>query len=94
MNRREFLKKLSASGIVLSSPAFMPAQANNGLQEQDHFWLTVGAGGGWDTSMFCDPKYNSDVNRVTKAPLKPKNGGPMRLSRSSDLFPLEITENR
>ena len=98
MNRRELLKLLGAAGMTAGLPAMMPTRAYGAPPE--HFWVMVNAAGGWDPTIFCDPKDNSprgdgrgpvtNVNFNETPPLRPSNGGPMRLNA----FNREMNEAR
>ena len=52
MHRRKLLKYLAGSGLALTVPLKGVAQS----AAVDRFWITVNAGGGWDPTLFIDPK--------------------------------------
>ena len=57
MNRRQFIKMLSATGLSLTLP-LNPLLAQG--VRPDRFWVTVNAGGGWDPTSFIDPKGDAE----------------------------------
>jgi Protein of unknown function (DUF1501) len=59
-NRRHFLQALGAmgAGSVLGMPHITFGQSLPGRP----FWINVQAGGGWDQTLFCDPKPNLRPN--------------------------------
>lgn len=89
MNRRDFLKRLGLSGLVVGSPTFLPTQAlamgAKAEAEPEHFWITISANGGWDTTLFCDPKdASTGLTHVDRPPLKPSGfDSPIRLNAFS-----------
>ncbi len=72
--RREFLKLLSASGLMVSAPlASFKAAAQ---ATPDRFWVFFSAAGGWDVTSLMDPKGNIDetgkgeVNRYNRSDIR------------------------
>ncbi len=66
MDRRDFLKLAASSGLSLVSP-LTPRE----VKAQEHgyegpFFLHFNAQGGWDTTVFCDPKGINGINRWYK----------------------------
>jgi len=59
MNRRDFIQLLSAAGITMVSPL---ASRKAFAADPNHLVVTVMASGGWDATMFCDPKGNTPVS--------------------------------
>jgi hypothetical protein len=55
-NRRQFLKALSLSGAALAHPSFVFAANTSPFTGK--LVITVQAQGGWDVTLFCDPKEN------------------------------------
>ena len=86
MNRRDLLKLLGAAGLTAGLPILPTNRAVAAPPE--HFWITVNANGGWDPTIFCDPKTNQGGLRgaVTNispdmAPLEAEGGSAMKLCR-------------
>ena len=54
LTRRDLLRASALGGLVLAAPraAFRSGSATWG----GPFWVTVHAEGGWDPTLFCDPK--------------------------------------
>lgn len=80
MKRRDFLQLLAATGMTASLP-FSIRQAH--AAAPDHFFICVGANGGWDPTSMMDPKglnqayadrasgnYDGSVNKVDLDPTK------------------------
>lgn len=62
MKRRDFLKAFATAGLVAGNP-FAFQKALGALDPyRGHFFVTVNADGGWDTSSFCDPVANTRIN--------------------------------
>ena len=74
MKRREFLQLLAATGMTASLPFSI---RNAHAAEPDHYFICVGANGGWDPTSMMDPKglnqaypdratgsYDGSVNKV------------------------------
>lgn len=65
MKRRDFLQLAAAGGVsVLAARGIGRARAAPARYEGP-FWITVHAGGGWDPTVFCDPKGGVAGNRDT-----------------------------
>ncbi len=64
MNRRDFIQLLSAAGITMVSPL---ASRKAFAADPNHLVVTVMASGGWDATMFCDPKGNKPVGEDSLA---------------------------
>lgn len=62
MNRRGFLKWVSATGMTLVLPRVSGAADTDSLWDTPRFWVTVHAGGGWDPTALCDPKGRKNEN--------------------------------
>jgi hypothetical protein len=58
MNRRDFIHLLNAAGITMISPL---ASRKAFAAEPNQLVVTVMASGGWDATMFCDPKGNKTI---------------------------------
>jgi hypothetical protein len=58
MDRRNFLKLMGLTGLAVAAPATLWTRKS--LAEGEKFggpyWVTIHAGGGWDPTLFCDPK--------------------------------------
>lgn len=74
MKRREFLQLLAASGMAASLPFSI---RNAHAAQPDHFFICVGANGGWDPTSLVDPKGTAEVygdrgavNRIDVDPAK------------------------
>lgn len=57
MERREFIKVSSMAAVLLCTPSLLSAKLTSAP-----LFIQVHAGGGWDPTMFCDPK--PDLNRL------------------------------
>lgn len=95
MNRREFLQRIGAASVMGGMPLVChPAQAST----VDHYWIMMSATGGWDPTIFCDPKGShrrrdgngpvTHVNLERHRPLK-KQGGNIVLAPFSRQLPTE-----
>ncbi len=74
MKRRDFIQLLSASSMMCAAPIGLSrAQA---AERPDHFFVTVYANGGWDTTSFCDPKGNAN---------RSDGNGPVNTYKTSDI---------
>lgn len=62
MNRRDFLKAMSAMGLVGGFAGFQQVTYAGSLHT-GKVLLTLHLGGGWDHSSFSDPRENSAINR-------------------------------
>lgn len=62
MQRRNFLHAAAAAGLSLVLAPPRRARAANAKYEGP-FWITVHAGGGWDPTVFCDPKGGTANDR-------------------------------
>lgn len=59
MNRREFMKTVSASGMVLVSPVTLTGRAQAAdLTPVGQYFVFAHLGGGWEPTTFCNPKGN------------------------------------
>jgi hypothetical protein len=56
MDRRDFLKLCSGVGIGVASTGLTFAGTRQAWGEKPIMYVMVYAGGGWDTTMLCDPK--------------------------------------
>ncbi|NUN15372.1 MAG: DUF1501 domain-containing protein [Myxococcales bacterium] len=56
MNRRSFLKWMSATGMTLALPRRVGAAPSTGPWDTPRLWVMVHAAGGWDPTALCDPK--------------------------------------
>ena len=56
MKRRDFMQLMAATGLTLVNPI---ASRSAFAADPDNFVVTVMASGGWDATMFCDPKGNT-----------------------------------
>jgi hypothetical protein len=67
MDRRNFLKLMGLSGLAVAAPASL--WTSKSLAEGEKFngpyWVTIHASGGWDPTLFCDPKGGTDGDRQT-----------------------------
>ncbi|WP_430460206.1 DUF1501 domain-containing protein [Thalassolituus sp. LLYu03] len=63
-SRRDFLKLLSAAGLVAGLPAPLRsfAAGSSFTPYTGSFFVSIEASGGWDVTSFCDPKANSSIN--------------------------------
>ena len=57
MNRREFTKLLTLTGLGAISPWSVSSRAQTSGYDGP-FFITIAATGGWDVTSFCDPKEN------------------------------------
>ena len=66
MDRRDFLKIASASGLACVLPSGLRltrAQAQpSGFGYDGTYWIFLHAGGGWDPTSLCDPKGRANEN--------------------------------
>lgn len=63
MKRRDFLQLAAAGGVsVLAAKGIGRARAASSRYDGP-FWITVHANGGWDPTLFCDPKGGVAGNR-------------------------------
>lgn len=65
MNRRRFLQLGGLAGLALMAPVVTnvkKSHADEGLHGGP-YWITIHAGGGWDPTMFCDPKGGDAESR-------------------------------
>ncbi len=60
MDRRDFLKLAAFSGMSVLTPNLLADQNGGALYTEGLFFINVFAGGGWDVTMFCDPKGHID----------------------------------
>ncbi|MEJ2042532.1 MAG: DUF1501 domain-containing protein [Reinekea sp.] len=59
MNRREFLKNVGASGMVLVAPTTLSSKASAAeLAPVGKYFVYAHLGGGWEPTTFCNPKGN------------------------------------
>lgn len=65
MRRRDFLKLTAAGGAVALAPRTIRRAKASSLRYEGPFWITVHANGGWDPTLFCDPKGGVSGNRDT-----------------------------
>src|SRR5436305_1632674 len=82
MNRRRFIQVAGLAGLTVLAPSFGSKKASAGSSKFDGpYWIMINAGGGWDPTLFCDPKggsidqaYTPDqkgkVGDIEYAPLK------------------------
>lgn len=61
MNRRELLKLLGASGLVIANPLALTSSSASAACAESELWLTVAARGGWDPASLFDPKGEVDI---------------------------------
>ena len=54
MDRRKFIQTMSGAGLGLSLPMFTRTHAQTTSPQR--FWVSVNASGGWDPTLFIDPK--------------------------------------
>ena len=98
MKRREMLKLFGAAGLSVGTPCLNISSAQ--AAPPDHFWVMVNANGGWDPTIFCDPKDDrprddqrgpvTNVNFNESPPLRPASGGPIRFNA----FNPDLDQNR
>ena len=60
MDRRQFMKALGLGAGSLTAPHFGWGQP---ADYQGPFFVHIIAGGGWDTTLLCDPKGDSALPR-------------------------------
>lgn len=65
MKRRDFLKLAAAGGAAALMPASIRRARAASARYDGPFWITVHANGGWDPTLFCDPKGGEAGNRDT-----------------------------
>jgi len=83
MNRRDFLKRATALGLVLHASIKSAWSANHAANNR--FFIMVDANGGWDPTSLCDPKGNTaradgrglinryftnDIGTIANSPIK------------------------
>lgn len=62
MKRRELIKLLSASGVLLANPFGLSAPVAAAECHADHsLWVTIAAKGAWDPASLFDPKGDVDI---------------------------------
>ena len=54
MDRRKFIQTMTSAGLGLSMPLFTQTHALTSSPQR--FWVSVNASGGWDPTIFIDPK--------------------------------------
>lgn len=65
MKRRDFLKMAAAGSALALAPRTIRRARAQSLRYEGPFWITVHANGGWDPTVFCDPKGGVAGNRDT-----------------------------
>ena len=65
MDRRNFLKLVGLTGLAVTAPASLWTRASRADGEKfgGPYWITLHAGGGWDPTVFCDPKGGQKDNK-------------------------------
>lgn len=65
MNRRNFLQLAAMSGLAVVAPPMVRRARASTVTWGGPFWITVHAAGGWDPTVFCDPKGGVAGNKET-----------------------------
>jgi hypothetical protein len=64
MQRRNFLKLVSAAGICTAAPTLVTTTLADGHTYGGPYWVFVTASGGWDPRFMFDPTLNGIQNRI------------------------------
>lgn len=56
MNRRDIVKLLSLAGLAAICPVGISSVSADEPKYKGPFWIMLNASGGWDPTIFCDPK--------------------------------------
>ena len=67
MNRRHFMKAAGLAGFSVFTPTWGRGEEATEFEGyKGPYWLTINLIGGWDTTMFCDPKGREESVRDNK----------------------------
>ncbi len=77
MHRRDFMKLAAAAGLTVMPPR--QAARAGGEMAPGPYWMTINLRGGWDTTLFCDPRGADHA--VEGAPLD-QNDEPIGVNRA------------
>lgn len=65
MDRRRFLQIAGIAGLSVMAPVGLKDGNAASEKYEGPFWIMINAGGGWDPTMFCDPKGGKKDDRRT-----------------------------
>ena len=75
MRRRDFFKLTSTAGLAVLTPWGHQAMAAAEMRGfPGPYWITINLRGGWDTTMFCEPRGRDHVVDGARALGMPTNG--------------------
>lgn len=63
MDRRRFLQIAGLAGLSIVAPLGISRVRAESSKYDGPYWIMVNAGGGWDPTMFCDPKGGKQGDR-------------------------------
>lgn len=64
MQRRNFLKLVSAAGLCAAAPSIVTTSRADGHTYAGPYWVFITASGGWDPRFMFDPTLNPEQNRL------------------------------
>lgn len=65
MDRRRFLQVAGVAGLSVMAPVGLRDSHAGSNKYEGPFWIMINAGGGWDPTIFCDPKGGKQGDRAT-----------------------------